>query len=356
LERLHVPHPEQLAGQLVAHYQAAGELGRAARYAEHAAAQALHLDAFVEAASYARRALEWEPTPQRRLLLGEALMTGGNAREAQVELEAALRDFEQAGDTIGMTRACILLGRIAIATSQPQLARAWLARAPLEQAQRNDPALGAQAHLLAAGVERQSEAYAAAAAQLDQATALVQMHGLRGMRAQIAFERGNLLANSGDLPAALAAFTEALRLAEGSANPVYTAMAHNNLAYHTLLAGDVAGAQAHIRAAEELTERYALSFLWQFVHSTAGEIALAQGNLGGADAALARAFEAARAWDNRIHMANVQTNQAQVALARNDRAQARALLDQAHQLFDGAADPFVRDKIARVSEKLEQLA
>jgi tetratricopeptide (TPR) repeat protein len=312
--------------------------------------------AFVEAASYARRALEWESTPQRQLLLGEALVPGGNAREAQAELEAALRGFEQVGDAVGMTRASIWLGRIAIAASQPEVAHTWLARAPLEQAQRIDPALGAQVHLLAAGVERQSEAYAAAEVQLDQAAALVQTHELVGMQAQIAFERGNLLANRGDLPAALAAFAEALRLAEETSNPVYTAMAQNNLAYHTLLAGDVTSAQAHIRAAEEFTERSGLSFLWQFVHSTAGEIALAQGELDAADTALARAFEAARTWGNRSHMANVRANQAEVVRARHDQSQARALLDEARELFDAAADPFVRDKIARVGGELEQLA
>lgn len=354
LERLHARHPGRVAGQLVAHYEAAGELRRAAYYAERAAAQALQVGAFVEAASYARRALDWEPTPQRQLLLGEALMPGGNAREAQVELEAALSGFEQLGDAVGMTRVSIMLGRIAIATSQPELARTWLSRTPVEQAQRMDPALGAQVHLLAASVERQSEAYAAAAAQLDQAAALVQTHKLLRMQAQIAFERGNLLANGGDLPAALAAFAEALRMAEESSNVVYAAMALNNLAYHRLLTEDVTSAQAHIRAAEELTEHYGLSFLWQFVHSTAGEIALAQGELDVADAALAQAFEAARAWDNRVHMANVRVNQALLARVRDDHAQARALLDEAWELFGAAVDPFVRDKIARLSAELGQ--
>jgi predicted ATPase len=113
LVRLHAPHPERVAGQLVAHYEAAGELGHAAHYAEHAAVQALQVGAFVEAVSYARRALDWEPTPQRQLLLGQALIPGGSGREAQVELETAMRGFEQAGDAVGMTRASILLGRIA---------------------------------------------------------------------------------------------------------------------------------------------------------------------------------------------------------------------------------------------------
>jgi tetratricopeptide (TPR) repeat protein len=312
------------------------------------------VSAFVEAARYARRALDWEPTPQRQLLLGKALMPGGNARKAQAELEAAFSGFEKLSDAVGMTRVSILLGRIAIATSQPEVARTWLARAPVELAQRMDPVLGAEVHLLAAGVERQSEAYAAAEVRLDKAAALVQTHKLLGIQAQIAFERGNLLANWGDLPAALPAYAEALRLAEESSNPVYTAMAQNNLAYHTLLSGDVTSAQARIRAAEELTERYGLSFLRQFVHSTAGEIALAQGELDAATAALAQAFEAASAWDNRVQMANVRVSQAQVARSHGDRAQARALLNEAREQFGEAVDPFVRDKIAQLSAELGQ--
>ena len=94
--------PERVAGQLVAHYEAAGELGRAAHYAEHAAARR---------SNWARRSGQLCTSgarvgtdAQRQLLLGEALLRG-KAREAQVELEAALRGFEQVGDAVGMTRA-----------------------------------------------------------------------------------------------------------------------------------------------------------------------------------------------------------------------------------------------------------
>jgi tetratricopeptide (TPR) repeat protein len=241
---------------------------------------------------------------------------------------------------------------MAIATSQPDVARRWLARAPIAQVQVSDPLLGAQSHLLAAGVERQSEAYAVAATQLEHATRLAQTHRLAGLEAQIAFERGNLQANRGDLQSALAAFAEALHLAQASSNPVIAAMAENNLAYHALLTGDRASARQHILSAVDLTERYALSFLWQYVHSTAGEIALAHGELEVADQAFMQAFEAAQVWGNRVHMANVRATQAQVALARDDGAEARALLAEARELFGTAIDPFVRDKIARIGAEL----
>jgi tetratricopeptide (TPR) repeat protein len=201
-------------------------------------------------------------------------------------------------------------------------------------------------------VERQSQAYDAAAKLLDHAGQLAQEHQLAALIQHIAFERGNLFANRGDLQAALSAFAEALHLAEASTNPVYAAMASNNLAYHTLLTGDLAQAQQHIDSAVALTERYALSFMWQYVSSTTGEIALARGELDSADAAFERAFDVARAWDNLVHMANVRVNQALVAQARNNWDRAHELLEEARTTFGDAVDPVVRDKIVRASAAL----
>ncbi|HEX6292523.1 MAG TPA: AAA family ATPase [Herpetosiphonaceae bacterium] len=352
LERLWAYRPEQVAGRLMEHYTAAGDLRRAAHYAQIASAQAFSIGAFVEAAAYARRALEWEATPRRHLLLGSALTIAGAANEAQHHLQTALQGCEQAGDAVGMTRAGVVLARMAITRGQPDVARRWLQQVPIERAQTADPALGVEAHLLAAGVDRMSSAFAAAEARLDRVDQLVQAHDLPHQAAQSAFERGNLLANQGDLRAAIAAFTESLRLAHATDNPMQQAMAHNNLAYHHLLAGDLDEAQEQIRTALALVERFALGLLWQYVHSTTGEIALAQGQLDAADAAFSRALDAASAWNNRVHIANIRVNQALVARARNDLAQARALLDEAQATFDDAVEPFVRDKILRYRAEL----
>ena len=205
---------------------------------------------------------------------------------------------------------------------------------------------------MAATVERQSGTYDAALALHERAGELTQQHHLGALAGQVAFERGNLLANRGNLEAAASAFAEALRLAEESGMVVQTALAHNNLAYHTLLMGDLVEAQRQIDAAMEQTERYALSFVWQFVWSTAGEIALAREEIQRAEQAFDRAFEAARAWDNRVHMANVRSNQARLAQLQNNQGRARALVDEAWVLFEGSADPYVRDKLARVSADL----
>jgi DNA-binding SARP family transcriptional activator len=355
LERIHASDREQVAGPLMEHYAAAGDLLRAARAAEQAAAQALRIGAFVEAAAYARRANTWEPTARRQLLLGEALLPGGSAGEAEAQLQSAVQGFEDSDDVLGAARACLGLAMIAIGRTEPDVARRWLAPPSVQHLEAVDPALCAQALLLAAGVERQSEMYDAALRLLDRADELTRKHHLGEQAGHIAIERGNLLANRGDLHGGIRAFAEAVRLAEESGMVVQAATAWNNLAYHTLLAGDVEQAQRHIAVALELTERYALSFLGQYVWSTSGEIALAREEFQSAEGAFEHAFEAAQAWNNYVHMANVRVNQARVAQARSRSSEARALVDEAQALLGESVDPFVRNKVEQIRMELARV-
>ncbi len=168
------------------------------------------------------------------------------------------------------------------------------------------PFLPSKRWLLAAGAARQSEAYEEATRRLDAAEKLARACEVTALLGEIAFERGNLLANSGDLKGALSEFEVALREACGRGDPVLEAMALNNLAFHALLAGDLPRADRDIKLALEVTERFALNFLVQYVQSTSGEIALAQGRLDAAGAAFALAEQAARTWNNSIHVANVR--------------------------------------------------
>ncbi len=352
LEREYAPKPERIAAQLVEHYAAAGALKQAAHYAELASEQAAAIGANIEAAQFARRALAWEPTPQRQLQLGASLAISGTYDEAKRYLERAVGELEREDDVVGLTRALFMLTLISVATSRPQEGRTWLARVPMERVQHIAPEVSAQIYLMMGTVERQSQNYAAAVAYMERAAQLARQQQMFSMEAEIAFERGNLLADDGERSGALAAFEEAVRLGQVHPNPTVLAMANNNLAYHTLQTGDTVRAREHLQAAVAITEQHALSFHWQYVHSTQGEIALAEGALDEADAAFARAFEAAQTWGNRVHMANVRINQAYVAHARHQPEQARALLDEAQELLDGSVDPFVRRKIALAEEEL----
>jgi predicted ATPase len=113
LERVHQRQPERVAERLIEHYAAAGEIARAAHYADLAAERAFVIGAFVEAAAYARQALDWQATPQRRFLLGHVLSIAGDADEARAMLQQSLAEFEDRGDVIGATRAGVMLARIA---------------------------------------------------------------------------------------------------------------------------------------------------------------------------------------------------------------------------------------------------
>ncbi|GAB4110571.1 MAG: hypothetical protein Fur005_11980 [Roseiflexaceae bacterium] len=344
---------EHLASQLMQHHAAAGNLEQAAWYAERAANHALTIGATAEAIGYSRRALGWQATPQRQLLLGEAFLSGGSANEAHQLLEAALQGFEADRHVVGITRACMALAMIAIGTNQPLVARAWMQRAPLDRAEQRDPHLGVEALLVAVAIERQSQAFDHATTLLDQAEQIAKQHQLGAIQIQISFERGNLLANYGNLPAAINSFEQSLQYAQLFGNPLYSAMAQNNLAYHTMLLGDLPRAHRHIQAAIQAANNYQLGFLWQYIYSTTGEIAMAEGRAEQAADAFAQAYEVAQTWENHSHMANLRLNQALLATTQQHHLQATELLHEAQQLLSFTNDPFIRRKFAQVSEQIQ---
>lgn len=346
------PVTSQVIGLLMEHFASANEVQRAADYAERAAEQAAQIGAFVEAAAYARHALAWEPTASRHLVLGRALMFSGSAIEAVEQLMRALQLFEQTTDLVGTATAALTLAIIAVSNSQFAQARHWLAHPALVQAEPLKPMLCANACIVATTVERQSQNYAAALTYLARAEQLVHEHHLTSLAMQVLFERGNLLADRGELAAAVAAFAEAYQVADAVKDVFGMAFAGNNLAYHTFLAGDAAKAQPQIDAAVDLTKRYNLTVLSQYVYSTSGEIALGREDLTRAESDFELAFAAAQFRDNRVQMANVRVSQALVAHARHNAAQAQALIEDAETLFGTATDHFVQNRLAQVRAML----
>lgn len=352
IERTNAGHCAQTVGALIMHYAAAGEPEIAARYADLATIKAREVGALAESASYARQALTWAPTPDRRLRLAETLVIVEAGDEAQSLLLDALADFERDGDAVRATRVCLALAQVAIVRSQPEIARAWLDRAPLAQAEVIDPPLGVHARLWAASVDRLSQSFDQAQRQLDQIDALLARRFLPLAAAQSAFERGNLQANRGDPAGAIVWFEQARRIALEIGDGLQQAMAENNLAYHCMLVGRLDEAQQYIESARQLADRFALLLMRQYIHSTAGEIALAIGRLDEADDEFERALAAARAFDNRVQIANVQVNRAQVARDRGDFDRARALVKDAEQAFGAAIDAFVAQRIRRLRAEL----
>lgn len=338
-----------VAARLAGHLIAAGETGRAAHYAELAARHALALTGWVEATAHARQALLWEPTPERALLVGELLELGG-VEDGRDALEQARAGFARDADALGEARACLQLALRSFGRGQLAEAQMWLAQGPFEAAQREAPGVGVEASLLASAIARQRGDPAAAEQFVQRAVEVALASRLPHLAAMPAFERGNLLADRGDLDGARLAFEDALASARATDNLVLETIVLNSLAFRAIRAGELDEAGRWLAEAQARAERGALGFVRQYLWSTTGELALARGQLDAADAAFAQAYEAALALGNRAHQANVRLNQAEVALARGERARALELVVAAHERFGQAADQFLRGRLRRAAE------
>jgi len=271
-------HLEPVASRLADHYAAAGDPVQAARYADMAATHALSLAAPDEAVGFYRQALSLELTPNRQLDLGRALYWLGDVAGARTTYEAALAAFEAGGDRHGVARACLSIAESFLAVGRPDEVVRWAERGLPNLDAGSDPAAHAHAHfLLGAGRLRAGgEALAEAERHLNEAARLAREHNLPDMACHSRFELGNLQAERGDLPAALAAYREAIALAQAAGDLNQEVLGHNNTAYHALLAGDLVTAKAHMDMALALAETHKLILPRQYLYSTRGEIALAE--------------------------------------------------------------------------------
>ena len=210
-----------IAGRLAGHYAEAGDAPRAAHYAEMAAGHALSLAAPSEAIDFYRQALAWEPTPERQLGLGSALYWRGDLDAARAAYAGALAAFEAQGDRGGVARACLSIADTYLPGGNPDKLVRWAERGLSDLDAAGDPAAHAHAHFLF-GVGRLRAgggALVEAEFHLAEAARLAQEHDLRGRASLSRFELGNLRAERGDLPAARAAYREAIALAQSCRGP-----------------------------------------------------------------------------------------------------------------------------------------
>ena len=346
LETLHAGQLEAVAGQLARHYAQAGRPPEAARYAELAGRQALELTAPAEAVAFYQQALQLEPTPARRLGLGEALLAEARLEEARRQFRLAAEDFESASDCLGASRAYLALGLSYMPSGQGHQVVQWAEQALAILETQPDPAALAQAHQLwAAGGLIAGYTLAQAEAHLVEAIRLTSDNNLLELASVGRFELGNLLAQRGDLTKALESFEQALGLARASGDLFQQVLAHNNLAYHTMLVGDLARARQQIEAGLELVEKHALFVPRQYLYSTRGELALAEGELAEAEVWFERALTEAQRNDNRPFMANIRANMGLAARARGDLDHALLLLEEARAGLTGVAAPHLQTKI-----------
>ncbi|MGN6813984.1 MAG: ATP-binding protein [Thermomicrobiales bacterium] len=342
LERLATGRLPEVAGRLARHWEEAGVPASAARYAELAGDRALALAAPVEAARFYQQALNLEATPARYLGLGRARSLQADQQGARTAFTAATRGYAAAGDRRGAARAEQELSRALLASGQRDEAvtHSQHARALLGDA--TDPATRALiGYLLGMELRAVGASPAAATAALEEARTLAAGGHAPELLPGILFELGNLRAEAGDLAGALARYQELIGIAHATGDTLIEVIGQNNFAYHATLAGDLPAARAAATTGLALAEAHDVQVAFQWLYGTHGELALAEAHWAEAERWFRRGRTEAERQGNTTLAATYTAGLGRVARGRGDRGTAAALLEAAR----GDAEPRVQAQI-----------
>jgi tetratricopeptide (TPR) repeat protein len=196
----------------------------------------------------------------------------------------------------------------------------------------NDPETEAYAHhLLGAAYLHSDRSLTEAERHMVAAARLAGDHRLPHILGRSRFGQGNILAQRGDTAGAVAAYREAIPMCRAGNDLFHEIMGHNNLAYHSMLLGDLDTAHEHIERAIALAEERAFPSTAQWLYSTRGEIALAEQRWEEADAWFRRGLAEVEKLNNREMHASYRANLGLAARGKGDWASAVALLEAARQ-------------------------
>lgn len=317
--------------QIVRHYQAAGDCAAAAPHALAAARHAIQLGAWSEAEYYMRLVIDSSPADQQAvywLELGEVLFLAGSLVDASEALRHAIVNDESIDGRIADS------ARIALARSYIPQARydeAIMLCEPLLDHPHQSIAMHAAfvcgtAHSLL-GVD-----LAMARNYLERAERVSHSVEDNDILPRIYFEQGGILAQQGDIPAAIGRYHAALSAASIShtqSSRTWQILAHNNLAYHIHLLGNYDEATRHARLGLRMAQRSGVRMAQSYLYSTMGEIALAQGDLDGAERHFYEGLDIAERYGMLERIAGIEANIGLVARAREDIDDAIRHLTQA---------------------------
>jgi DNA-binding SARP family transcriptional activator len=334
LESLHAGYLEEIAGTLVWHYAEAGLPQRGARYALTAARQAAAMAGWQEAIQLYRQALSYEGSPANKhailMELGDAQQHISHSSAADVYREAA-ELARRSGNQAATDAARLALAQTLVA----QARFAEVVDIAQQVRQSGHPGSAVRAEMvwgIALSVEGAD--LAGALQHLQIAASLNDAESDPSTHSNITFELGNILAQQGDLPAAIGLYREALFAAERDPGAIFQRiLAHNNLAYHLHLLGDPE-AQTHIVRGLQLANDVGGLFYETFLRSTHGEIAMAQGDLATAETAFSTGLALAERLRLPERIAGLTANlglaahrQGQLALAIHRLSSAQAQAD-----------------------------
>ena len=346
LEGTHAGRLPQIAGRLAAHYIQAGDVTRAAQFAEMAAEHALALAATNEAESFYRQALALEPTPTRQLGLGRVMMREGELTQAREAYEAALHGFEEAGNRSGAGRAAIGISETLYPQSRFDEARSWVEKGISFLDAEGSLESHALAHfLLGTASGKSADSFADAEMHLNRAAEHAVEGRLPGLAARSRLSLGNLLAERGEFERANAAYRQVIEFARAAGDDYEEILGYNNLAYHSLLAGDLAAAHENVEKGLALADARAIRLPLQYLYSTRGEIALAEKAWDEAEDWFKRGLAEAEAKGNVEQAAGYHVNLGLAARGRGDLDEALVLLESAREAATKVDAPHLQIQI-----------
>ncbi|HEX7593732.1 MAG TPA: hypothetical protein VF429_06130, partial [Anaerolineae bacterium] len=225
-------------------------------------------------------------------------------------------------------------------------ARRWIEKGISYLDTAGSPESHALAHLLlGSATHGDAQMLGEAGRHLNQATEHAVEGHLPDIAARAKFMLGNLLAERGDLAGANSAYRESITYAQAAGNDYQEILGHNNLAYHSLLAGDLATAHAQIDQAMALADSRALRLPLQYLYSTRGEIALAEKEWDAAESWFARGLAEAEANANAEQAAGYQVNLGLVARGKGDLDGALIFLEAAREAAGKIVAPHLQIQI-----------
>ncbi len=334
----------ELGGTLALHFRSAGEWAKSARYARSAGDRARTILAPREAIDFYTSALESlshlddrEATARVHMGLGETYLLLGRPERAAESYAHALATFEQLGNRERVAETRLAIVRLQFLRGEyrqvPEMAQASLSE--LERIEHPDARIVAQAHALwGSALAMDGRAAAEAKAHLRRALELFDQVGDPVGQCNGHFQLGNLAAQEGDLEAAVAYFEQAFADAQSGEELMWQALTANNVAYHTLLLGDIAKARRWAQRGLEIAESHQINPVLLYLYSTSAEIRLSEKKWDEAEAYLSKGMALAEQLSSPERRAGYLANLAEVAYGRGDHAAAFAQLTSAAQLSD----------------------
>lgn len=352
--------------QLALHAVAAEDIARAQRYGLPALDELTLSAPCAETLSFAQRLYDLlapSASDSERLRLTRAL---GQLHESLGQIDAAKRCHQQqleiaraAGNLAAQVTAWLDMAELALASSDDRaaVAAAEAGLALIEsvghagtptEASDESPLIGLSSRghrLLGAALAMEGSDLSAADQHLQRAVAVRRDTGDSGDLCAALFELGNVAAQRGDIPRALACYEEAGRAAESERVYYYQALAQNNFAYHSLLLGQVEAASQAANQGLRVAETHELVGALVHLHSTLGEIRLYQAEWARAASCFERGLVLAEELGNLDRQAGHRAGLALVARGERDVERATALLEEALALISGEGHWHLRARI-----------